>query len=119
VSIESIEAGEELDKLIAERVFGLTVERRGEFYRYYNEALREEFGGRWTSPVLHYSTDIADAWAIVEKLKAVSVSKRFDGTWQCWHWDKVHHVGRGPTAPLAICRAALAALEIVQEEETK
>jgi len=70
-----------------------------------------------------YSTDITDAWAVVEKMcnetgcDIIKVCKRdpelLRGEWSC-------NFGRGfeafaDTAPLAICRAALMA-EIKQQE---
>jgi hypothetical protein len=70
----------------------------------------------------NYSTDIAAAWEVLDKVKPATIIELryqpadsfFDGEgnqpvreeWTCY----VEDVGeaRGPTAPLAICRAALA-----------
>ena len=117
--------GRELDALIAEKVMGF-VWRRG-------------WGGPWkmlVSPtdaedcppiqgdegiaadyarfVPRYSTDLAAAWLVVEKLTprfyvCVERVHRSGDAWNAW-------VGRSnvaaSSAPLAICRAALAALSL-------
>lgn len=73
----------------------------------------------WSYMVPPYSTDIAAAWSIVEAMtgKDWSVVIRDDfvhGGWRCafltgpWHRDFA--VAAGDTMPIAICRAALAAI---------
>lgn len=79
MDIDKLEAGRELDALVAERVMEIDL-----------AAVRDEVGWykhpdgytRREPPCLPYSTEIAAAWEVVEKLGAV---------------------------PLAICRAALKA----------
>lgn len=117
-------AGHELDRLVAERVMGVT-----------------DFEG-WEMP--HYSSHITPAWAVVERLRQagwlVRVQEMPDGfPWLLdaddprarvykravcllqwvrldtrrdmqrflWHWPK----GFADTAPMAICRAALESVE--------
>lgn len=55
----------------------------------------------------HYSTDIAVAWEAMEKFKERSWSIY----WERGHWvvEEMHVTAE--TAPLAICRAALLAME--------
>lgn len=123
-----MEAGRELDALIAERVMGLNPVKNSNPYNmiftrrrdwvdmddYYYEG--EDDGYHFVDEVPHYSTDIAAAWKVVEHMKA-------DG-WQChmrgwvnsndWQCGFVHPGGQmswntADTAPLAICCAALRA----------
>ena len=77
--------------------------------------------------VPHYSTEIAAAWLVVENWRARGESFQLDSlgfswpdekeqgrVWRCmFAWgDKFNTaVDEAPTAPLAICRAALAAVE--------
>jgi hypothetical protein len=118
------EAGRELDALVAERLFGFTVEKRGEFYRYYNEALCAEYGGRWTSPVPEYSTHIGAAWEVVERMLQlgweydIGYSSDFDTPQHEVTFDKGTFGASSqavwdiaPTVQLAISRAALKAVE--------
>ena len=113
------EAGRELDALVAERVMGWTRVVRA------RETLwQSPKAGTWpivASRLPHYSTDIAAAWQVVERMRA-------DG-WVCevfgsdtanaegysvtlWRPDTSgSSVTQNATAPLAICRAALAAID--------
>lgn len=110
--IETMPAGRELDALVAERVMGL--EKHGGL----NAA------GTSTSEVWMkdgkqisfaepptYSTDIAEAWEVVEKIH--DLQPRFileaqpfvrPRVWWCSVYG--HDLVEAPTAPLAICRAA-------------
>ena len=88
----------ELDARIAEEVMGHI-----NFY-----------GGEYIGP--HYSTQIADAWLVVEKLGGVVGIDRFpkyDDPDE-WYWDVGFNKGtaQADTAPLAICLAALKAVEL-------
>ena len=93
-------AGREMDALIAEKIFGLTVDDN--FY------------------LPNYSTNIADAWIVIEKMK----SKHFRISYKSAPFQKYDKEPLGwlcsmsgfefipehaATAPLAICRAALLA----------
>ena len=121
-------AGRELDALVAEKVMGLN------FPDNYLEAEK-----RWVNldptpadciimmnVIPHYSTQIADAWRVVEKLlphfrleyyDAEAVEGHTDYTdttgWHCDFWlDSGHGCAEaGATAPLAICLAALKAVD--------
>jgi hypothetical protein len=110
--IENMQAGREMDILIIRAVFGL-------------EPQSCMVGGHppdCTGNVSYpkYSTDIAAAWLVVEKLREVTPLgdihlERWDNRWAvstCFDrasggWDGFTY---GDTAPLAICRAALLAV---------
>lgn len=63
-----------------------------------------------------YSTDIAAAWEVVDKLKSRAeliqiIFYPLDGTWQCSLRNVVENA---KTAPHAICLAALKAIESIK-----
>jgi hypothetical protein len=115
--ILSLEAGRELDALVAQYV-------KCEDLRIYECPHR-----RW--PILiycecptlpHYSTDIAAAWEVVEKMHeqhGVDVNGLSSSGFACTiygaagHWRAYDEV----SAPLAICRAALNAMLPNEEDE--
>jgi hypothetical protein len=65
----------------------------------------------------NYSTSIADAWSVVEKVQANLFSMDWETGWTLNAWNvyfKTHEEASSiravaPTAPLAICRAVLKA----------
>lgn len=90
-------AGRELDALIAEKVMGDPLQ------------LKMALGPR------HYSTDIAAAWEVVEKLRTAKYELlicTFSGKWSVdvLHTGKSIDVANADTAPHAICLAALNAV---------
>jgi hypothetical protein len=116
--ILALEAGAELDRLVAEHVFGETYPRP--------HLLMCNFDGSpWmedTPPL--YSLLMSDAWRVVEHFtkqgKALRIESNGAGYWEVanhnfesvplegWTWDDFDMSGHGDTAPLAICRFALA-----------
>jgi hypothetical protein len=115
-----LEAGRELDALIAERVLG-----------YPGAAI-----GGWDNPrtlpdgrILPnltprpYSTEIRWAWVVVEKLRDLGFSLRWRAhncRWYAyfvWGADDAADAD-ADTAPLAICRAALKARALTPESES-
>lgn len=115
-----MEAGRDMDALVAEKVMGLPVKDGWIFetsaagcsvpgcFVYHNEQ----------APVRPpaYSNDIAAAWAIIEKMKGVcSITKRASGSYifriNTYSYKTGLIQAEAPTAPLAICRAALQAVE--------
>lgn len=123
-----IEAGRELDARIAETVFGWQWEKHPtEDVRYFRMADKFVYGIIINSQGMHYlaalpaySTDIAAAWLVVESPRLaelfanVEVSIiRFLNYYACQIEDDTGAncvTAHAPTAPLAICRAALEAL---------
>ena len=105
-------AGRDLDALIAEKVMKLQVIRFSGNPLVYATTKSDEDGKYLPC----YSTAIADAWTVVEKLgKAFEVHYR-EGAFSCLieEGDEVtaHYIAEATaeTAPLAICLAALKAV---------
>lgn len=98
----------ELDALIAEKVFGAPAPRDANAF---TEA------GYWTADdkqiffhCRRYSTDIAAAWEVVEKLNLLecnSLGKNINGEWGVWDNADSQLPVLASTAPHAICLAAL------------
>lgn len=124
-------AGRELDAMVAERVMGWRLSNyeaeaaAASDADYADAAINDgwEWEGRATRREAWQwrpSTDIADAWEVVEKMAADQPEWPHHGHYVCLHnstglgkWEC--RVGsfaeaHADTAPLAICRAALAAL---------
>ena len=116
-----MKAGRGLDARIAEKVMKLLnvgLRNTGVGYEthlaYYLPSLKE------CRTVPHYSTQIADAWLVVEKLRKANwnVSTWYtyvvlaDSKWRCkFEGDELTYQAEATTAPLAICLAALKATE--------
>ena len=134
-----MEAGRELDALIAEMVMGLTrhdesymVDGAGKVLRF---VWRDGGGACVYSGDMflpHYSTNIADAWEVVEKLgrwRGFDFMLVMPDPEQTFHlhtyeagWYEATNdgperrvVSDADTAPLAICLAALKAKEVTHE----
>ena len=134
-----MEAGRELDALVAEKVMGWRLVKRGRRVATGSDYQKPgmEVGGfrgnddarRWISHVCpEYSTDIAAAWEVVEKMDhpdwRIEVGNSVDGGFYAIMEphrpiDDCETCGEqstkdwqaAPTAPHAICLAALAALK--------
>jgi len=96
----------ERDALIAEKVMG-------ELDKINEREYRLMIPSGVTLP--HYSTQIADAWQVVEKLNlpfTLQKNKQFKGGhYASFIVDKRFEAAQADTAPLAICLAALKAVE--------
>jgi hypothetical protein len=127
--MKELEAGPELDALIAEKVMGGTLIRcslHGAKDGPPNCRQVHWPGGRVGHPP-EYSTDIAAAWTVVERLASlnedqfVRVAALRHGKWSAIvateHASSETILGRSAadSAPLAICRAALLALRPVAD----
>lgn len=123
--ILQMEAGREIDALVAELVMGWTKVRKASTW----ESAAMIYSGTFvytigvtpdqkTNDVIPYhSTDIAAAWQVVEKMRLVGVSMwigpHLDNEWAVQIKPSInnyHEFVRADTAPLAICRAALLAV---------
>lgn len=115
--IENMPSGRAMDALIAEHVMGWTNPRRRHKGTLIMTPPADDPVRRGGQAAPHYSTDIADAWQVVEHLLGRAVwqigVRRIEslGFWLC----EVGGVySRAENAPLAICRAAL--LAVVEDE---
>ena len=113
--IDEIAASRDTDALIAKNVMGwksITKRRTGDDYTGYNP-------GGVIDYVPHYSTGIEAAWEVVEKMRErytfceLSLASHADKmiTFNINHYS-ADYTGLADTAPLAICRAALKAMEV-------
>lgn len=104
----------QLDALVAERVMGIDV-----IYEVDNYYFKIENGG---VRVYQYSTDIAAAWQVVERLASsdlvVEIKYNRKGKFQVagvntWrHTKQPERLVLDPSVPTAICLAALQAMDI-------
>ena len=128
--ILNMQAGRELDALISMHIFGKNPELRMDFttktstelciahYSYSAPVHVFKTQDGYFSVLPRYSTDIAAAWQVVEKLRetmyfvSISASADCGASWLC-EWttaDTAIDFVRAGTMPLAVCRAALLAV---------
>jgi len=112
--ILNMSAGREMDILVLRDVMkykpvfveeGSIFGTPGELDHWYDE--NGAFVMLGTSP----STDISDAWKVVDKFKKEDYDVEVKTTIHNWSCILGRNVGHGETATLAICRAALLTLE--------
>jgi hypothetical protein len=128
----SMVAGRELDALVAERVLGWKLIDRiemgwGEGPDVWDCTNGKDADECYSPTRQHFapSTDISAAWAVVERMRENGMWMKLTGPFYTdaplWNAGFTPHgmtgfngrpdfCGHGDTAPLAICRAALAAL---------
>lgn len=104
----SLPAGRELDRAVHAHVMGGVV-RCHVAYADCSHERRKEWTTESGEDVPHYSTDIADAWLVVEHFSGYASVTKY-----CLGYAAVIAAGGGmasecETAPLAICYAALRA----------
>lgn len=120
-------AGPELDALVAERVMGWTNCHIGPTYRKAMgippEMLAKQPPDRTINfPCHHYSQAIGCAWEVVETMERRGLRLCLEHQVQSWvaffatddrtPYDDDSILQEADTAPLSICRASLAALEV-------
>ena len=121
MTVKELQAGRELDALVAEKVMGLKPHRMISCPDNKPGCLVYHYEGAWEGYVIpDYSTSISAAWEVVEKL---GVNDFVHLSWMPGHklWtcslDSTMFGGyinlsvEADTAPLAICRAALKVVE--------
>lgn len=121
----------ELDEQIAEKLFGFWKEEDGDWYGYiinskgenqavYASVVAERYilPMRLWGPSIHFgsnlpkfSSDMTAAWIIMQKMKFALTPGYSHNGWNCWKPGEIEFVS-AETAPLAICRAALASLGV-------
>lgn len=116
-----MKSGRELDALVAEKVMGWTGIKpylksvgQHEFLTYVGWFQED---GLPKVEIPHYSTDIAEAWKVVEKFKGdrdIRIDSDFDGGYWVYPSPVFNKPIHAKTAPHAIC---LAALNIVNQKE--
>lgn len=118
--------GRDLDELVAQEVMNLAEIRRqrpsygnGGSGPLENELVYgiKKPGVGFDTVVPHYSTSIAAAWEVVEKLKHLEPEIEWSDEHQCWHMTLWKGANQGmmpgsASAPHAICRAALKAVGV-------
>jgi len=123
MNIDEMEAGSELDALMAERVMGWYRRKRdGAWMRHSRptEQICPECGGGF----FHPSTDIAAALQVAEKVASnlhlwASTRRDPSGVWEVrfgTSFDPWGPWSRDRNLPLAICRAALKAVQYQEAE---
>lgn len=116
-------AGPEMDRLVAEKVMGWAIKRHYQpegmiFHAREDDAIFVDGKMKWWANAWSPSTNIAHAWGVVEKMrqlswKAFQLSSHDEGQ----RWGAIFMSGGmearkvADTAPLAICRASLIAME--------
>lgn len=112
----SMKPGRELDALIAEKVMGLAV-LNGQIFRYDKSYEKGDIATAVGCPIPSYSTDMAAAWEVVEKLEGINIFKDYPEKNE-WHVSFLMCDDFGcddlctssNSAPHAICLAALKAV---------
>ena len=108
-----LQAGRELDALVAEKVFGwMNLRFIGD------KSLRGEVDGEPSEKVPFYSTDFESAWEVAEKLAEAGLWLTLQGDWHMRQFNAtfsrrsnfVAQSGMCDSAPLAICLAGVAAI---------
>lgn len=124
MEIDEMEAGPDLNALVAEKVLGLRVRKDEYFYQYYVGTIttpRQTLQEVWVD-VPDYSFSIAAAFEVVEKLCAGELFFKMNylftedaGCWAAFDTKGVADAhplyrARADTIPHAICKAALKAV---------
>lgn len=123
--VDSMPAGREMDAMVAERVMGWKLNMGGRVVRPDGSSFKGPVEDRWLDPNPHYqqyslapySTDIAAAWKVVEKMLELDfhcvLGARSRSAYACYFTKDPHaktETDYTSSAPLAICRAALKAV---------
>lgn len=125
--VDEMPAGREMNALIAEKAMGWTVfygEYKG--YELFDDEVAQGYPPKEEADgvpfeIPYYSTDIARAWEVVEKMKnyLFVCGRTDDGIWEAYFFPVNSGIGKlseahGDTAPSAICRAALKAMGVTE-----
>lgn len=112
-----MQAGRELDALVAEKVMGWEVTIANGWEAYF-ETESGQFGpwvGLWQP-----STNMSDAWEVVREMVRkgtyVEIAQGQELCTCCFNYDDYLTVERCESAPLAICLAALKAVGVERGE---
>jgi len=115
MQVDEMEAGRELDALVAERVMGaVPAHTPGDWMVAVGAPPYYRFGGS-VRGLPDYSTNIAAAWQVVERMSEQALpcvmhdGQMWVGEFYCITYS---HTAYAHTAPLAICRVALKAVGV-------
>jgi hypothetical protein len=115
--IDSLQAGRELDALV--HVYVLGGDPQDCFFR---DGAPRAYWGNSTGPDEDtlYSTDIALAWLVADKIPRFAIQRNPDGSYTAGQKDEQHMLyweecADAPTVTLAICRAALKVVKTAWE----
>jgi hypothetical protein len=109
---QAMKAGRELDALIAEKVMGWVLPPHSSVV---GQMWVETPSGRVHPKLPEFSSNISDAWQVVEKMKEIGYMMWLEqeGVYQCVFFRglgyQVHDYSVASSAPLAICLAAIKA----------
>ena len=109
---DNMNAGSELDALVAEKVLDSFVVHLGDVPHIQTASPLNDMH---FAPVPHYSTDIAAAWEVVEKMRQMHLAQQFLTAFECstpWRWALLST----EAFCLNVCRAALKAVASQQPE---
>lgn len=118
-----LEAGNELDRLIAEKVMGWTEDTSNKFPRWKDKEGNQQW---WTTGNYSFrpSTEHSHAWEVFLKIpcNARHTGQIYDGRWGVRFYmdaeQKNIAEGEAETFELAVCRAALYFLEKEKQNES-
>ena len=116
--INALEAGSEIDALVAKYIFGkILVERK----KLVSILFLDDKGN--ACPIEKYSSDIGVAWKIIHAMKARGFSYSISSylhpnqTEVCFNSSDFRAVGVGKDEPMTICRAALLLMRNILNRE--
>lgn len=105
-----MKAGRELDALIAEKVFGFALGGMSEEDA--EPSIIVNQSAAWFDVIPYYSTDMNDAWDVMEKMRGcVPLKLWYDDTMMQWCCIISKGSSVSDLASIAICLAALKAME--------
>jgi hypothetical protein len=109
MDIDMMPAGREMDALIAKNIFEWTIvkTKRNNWFELQSGLWKPDDGA---TDFPHYSTDIAAAWQVIEKMRGEESGMRVYRIESMSYWQfgfRGAPWAEADTAPLAICRAAL------------
>src|SRR3990167_10827314 len=102
--ILNMEAGREMDALVAEKVMGEPYPDRFAHPKWWG--LRYDMGHEVWEPML-FSTNIKMAWEVVERLQSFELEMDYPGAWRAgvhFAGDPSWATASADTAPFSICR---------------
>lgn len=105
-----MKAGRELDALVAEKVMGIDVQYTAVGHPYFGDGILLR------KPVLHYSTDIAAAWLVVDHMNSIKMDTpegyQLRAKWSYWIHGASLYNCTAEQAAKEICLCACRAMDV-------